>query len=257
MFEIAKTADGYAAPTTLVNFNGTNGAEPISGLIADAYGDLFGTTSIGGNFTTNFGYGLGTVFEITKTDSGYASTPTTLVAFNGTDGGGPNSSLIADANGDLFGTTGVGGSAGYNPKAPNSFGTVFEITKTDSGYASTPTTLVTFNRTDGNSPNSLIADANGDLFGTTYSGGAYDGYGYYGTVFEIVKTAHGYASTPTTLVNFNDANGSEPTSLIADAHGDLFGTTAFGGLGEPTQRNVEHCVGSIPTIQPEGNDGRD
>ena len=68
----------------------------------------------------------------------------------------------------------------------------------------------------------MIADANGDLFGTTDGGGANDD----GTVFEINKTAAGYASTPTTLVTFNGADGALPQgSLIADANGDLFGTT--------------------------------
>ena len=59
--------------TTLVSFNGTNGSEPSSGLVADSAGDLFGTTYSGGTS------GDGTVFEIAKTASGYASTPTTLV----------------------------------------------------------------------------------------------------------------------------------------------------------------------------------
>ena len=67
------------------------------------------------------------------------------------------------------------------------------------GYASTPTTLVSFDGTNGETPvGSLIADSNGDLFGTTDGGGAND----FGTVFEIAKTAGGYASTPTTLVSF-------------------------------------------------------
>jgi hypothetical protein len=71
----------------------------------------------------------------------------------------------------------------------------------------------------------LLADAHGNLFGTTAFGGANKD----GTVFEIVKTAHGYASTPTTLVSFNGTNGSHPEpGLVADAHGNLFGTT-FGG----------------------------
>ena len=62
MFEIAKTVDGYAStPTTLVSFNGTDGAIPHAGLIADADGDLFGTTYTGG------ANGDGTVFEIAKT----------------------------------------------------------------------------------------------------------------------------------------------------------------------------------------------
>ena len=79
MFEIAKTATGYAsAPTTLVSFNGTNGADPAGGLIADANGNLFGTT-----FARRGERRVGTVFEIAKTATGYASTPTTLVSFNG------------------------------------------------------------------------------------------------------------------------------------------------------------------------------
>jgi uncharacterized repeat protein (TIGR03803 family) len=205
VFEIAKTATGYAStPTTLVSFNGTDGANPDGSLIADANGDLFGTT--------------GLVFEIAKTATGYASTPITLVSFNGTNGAAPFSNLIADANGDLFGTT-VGGS--------NGDGTVFEIAKTATGYASTPTTLVSFNGTDGATVfGGLIADNRGDLFGTTYTGGAFDD----GTVFEIAKTATGYASTPITLVSFNGSNGANPEgSLIADANGDLFSTTLNGG----------------------------
>ena len=221
VFEIAKTAHGYAStPITLVSFNNANGAAPLA-LIADADGNLFGTTITGGPYgyedIPNYD---GTVFEIAKTADGYANTPTTLVNFNGANGRNPQGSLIADAHGDLFGTTAAGGEYGY--------GTVFEIAKTAHGYASTPTTLVSFNIIDGNEPLALIADAHGNLFGTTYSGGAYGPYGY-GTVFEIAKTAHGYANTPTTLVNFNDTNGSGPTSLIADAQGDLFGTTAYGG----------------------------
>src|SRR5262249_48418066 len=131
----------------------------------------------------------------------------------------------ADADGNLIGTTIEGG---VHPD-----GTVFEIAKTDSGYASTPTTLVTFSGTDGDGPFAgLIADAAGDLFGTTINGGLNSGppRNAYGTVFEIVKTVGGYASTPTKLVSFNLTNGSSPFGgLIADAAGNLFGTTFGGG----------------------------
>ena len=71
----------------------------------------------------------------------------------------------------------------------------------------------------------LTIDSKGDIFGTTISGGASDD----GTVFEIEKTASGYASTPTTLASFTPADGkltlSRPKTLIVDANGDLFGTT--------------------------------
>jgi hypothetical protein len=85
---------------------------------------------------------LGTVFEIAKTATGYASAPTTLVSFDGSDGEQPEASLVADANGDLFGTTRGGAASGND-------GSVFEIAKTSTGYASAPTTLVTFNGSDG------------------------------------------------------------------------------------------------------------
>jgi hypothetical protein len=100
---------------------------------------------------------------------------------------------------------------------------VFEVVKTGAGYSSTPIILVNFDGSNGFNPTgSLIADANGNLFGTTYGGA--------GTVFEIVKSAAGYSSTPITLVNFNNANGTKPYGdLLADANGNLFGTTSGGG----------------------------
>jgi uncharacterized repeat protein (TIGR03803 family) len=205
--------------TTLVSFNGSNGQEPISSVITDANGDLFGTTNFGGANND------GTVFEIANTASGYASSPTNLVSFDGSNGAYPSGGLIANANGDLFGTTQTGGASGD--------GTVFEIANTATGYGSSPTTLVSFNSSNGQVPiNSLITDANGDLFGTTQSGGASGE----GTVFEIANTATGYASSPTTLVSFDGSNGENPmSSLIADANGDLFGTTQSDGTsGEGT-----------------------
>jgi hypothetical protein len=213
VFEIVKTSSGYAStPTTLVSFDNSNGASPLAGLIADANGNLFGTTSQGGA-------GFGTVFEIANSGGVYASSPTTLVTFNGSDGAVPEAGLIADANGNLFGTTSQGG-AGY--------GTVFEIANSGGVYASSPTTLASFDFSPhGAVPLAgLIVDANGNLFGTTYLGGAYGK----GTVFEIAKTSSGYASTPTTLVSFDFSNGAFPLAgLIVDANGNLFGTTSQGG----------------------------
>ena len=218
VFEIAKTASGYASrPTTLVSFDGVDGAYPAAGLIADAKGDLFGTTMAGG---MNGGYG--TAFEVVKTVGGYSGIPITLVSFNGADGWAPEAALIADANGDLFGTTYLGG-FGFDLSASNyGYGTVFEVAKTAGGYVSALATLVRFKGADGAGPlASLIIDANGNLFGTTSYGGASGG----GTAFEIAKTASGYAAAPTTLVRFSGAGTGPVAGLIADAKGDLFGTT--------------------------------
>ena len=221
IFEIAKTATGYAStPTILVSFcmlpNCVDGGYPSGGLIADADGNLLGTAGSGG--TKNFG----TVFEIAKTATGYASTPTILWSFcslaNCADACCP-SGVIADADGNLFGTAAfVDGSR-----------TVFEIAKTAAGYASTPTILVSDNNL-AFPAEGLLIDAGGNLIITTGEGGAHDG----GTVFEIAKTATGYASTPTILWSFcslaNCADGSSPEAgVIADAGGNLFGTTEYGG----------------------------
>ena len=83
---------------------------------------------------------------------------------------------------------------------------MFEIAKTPTGYAS-PTTLASFSLADNQAtPAALIADANGDLFGTTEDGGANGDR----RVFEIAKTPTGYASAATTLVSFNFTNGAYP-----------------------------------------------
>src|SRR5262249_37721264 len=159
--------------TTLINFDSTNGAGPSGGLIADANGDLFGTTSGGVSGTFNFG----TVFELVNNNGTYALS--TLVNFNSINGVYPNGvfphgSLIADAHRDLFGATQGNGS--------NVDGTVFELINNNGTY--TFNTLVdfsNFNTSNGVSPNGgLIADANGNLFGTTPGGGTNSG----GTVFE-------------------------------------------------------------------------
>ena len=236
VFEITKTGGGYAStPTTLVSFNGSNGANPVSGLIADAAGDLFGTVNGGTN-------NQGTVFEIPYTNGSYAGTPITLVEFNGSDGADPFGNLIADAGRDLFGTTLEGG--------PSGDGTVFEIAKTAGGYVSTPTTLASFNGANGAYPwVGLIADAAGDLFGVTAGVNAIGGTNGDGTVFELVN-AGGGNYTLTTLVTFSGINGANPVgNLIADAAGDLFGTTDKGGAnGDGTVFELVNAGGGNYTL---------
>ncbi len=143
VYEIPYTDGSYAStPTELVNFNITDGEDPQDSLIINTAGDLFGTTQMGG------ANGDGTVFEIPYTDGSYASTPTTLVTFNNTNGEAPDAGLYADAAGDLFGTMTSGGA--------NGDGTVFEVPYIDGGYATTPTTLITFDNTNGATPDSIL-----------------------------------------------------------------------------------------------------
>ena len=153
---------------------GLDGANPAAGLIADAAGNLYGTTQRGGGF--NSCSDCGTVFKVTP-----SGTETVLYRFTGLrDGKNPAVGLIADASGNLYGTTFAGGSSGC-------CGTVFKLTP--SGNL---TVLWRFTGgNDGANPAAgLIADAAGNLYGTTHSGGAgtscVQGCG---TVFELTLPA--------------------------------------------------------------------
>jgi uncharacterized repeat protein (TIGR03803 family) len=197
VFELAQ---GSSTITTLASFNGTNGAVPLSGLIQDSSGNLFGTTKMGG--TDNFG----TVFELAHG----SSTITTLDNFDATNGAYPEGSLIEDSSGNLFGTTATGGQGDD--------GTVFEL----AAGSNTITTLVSFNGSNGSGPvGGLIQDSSGNLLGTTAGGGANGD----GTIFEL---AHG-SNAFTTLASFNGTNGAGPVGLIQGSNGNLFGDTSGGG----------------------------
>ena len=190
--------------STLIKFNNLNGAHPHDRLLADAAGNLYGTTAEGG---TN-GCECGTVFEI----AAGSNSVTTLVSFNRTNGGFPYGGLIADAAGNLYGTTTQGGS--------NNGGTVFEVAAGTHALS----TLANFNGINGRMPYStLVADAVGNLYGTTGNGGLFDR----GTLFEITAGSH----TPTTLVTFGTSSfGDEPLAgLSADSEGNLYGTTSQEG----------------------------
>ena len=103
----------------------------------------------------------------------------------------------------------------------------------------------------------MIADARGDLFGTTEQGGA--GYPVTtngGTVFEIQNTGTVaepvYANTPTMLVSFNGSNGFGPQGLTADANGDLFSTTKFVGYaGTVFEITGSGFIVALPAVQPD------
>jgi uncharacterized repeat protein (TIGR03803 family) len=149
---------------------GSDGGHPWAGLIADSKGNLYGTTSQGGASNA------GVVFELSPpATAGGAWTETVLYAFTGgSDGGQPRAGLIADSNGSLFGTTHAGGSLSLClgpgiPPVVAGCGTVFKLSPTSGGIW-TATMLHTFTGSDGGIPLAgLIADSNGNLYGTTKS----------------------------------------------------------------------------------------
>ena len=138
VFELTPTAGGGWTEKVLHSFgNGTDGTRPYAGLIFDAAGNLYGTTTEGGTYRD------GTVFELTPTaGGGWTETVLHSFNFNGTDGVLPNAGLIFDATGNLYGTTYYGGAGGGCQ--PDGCGTVFELTPTaDGGW--TEQVLFSFN----------------------------------------------------------------------------------------------------------------
>jgi uncharacterized repeat protein (TIGR03803 family) len=185
--------------------NSPDGATPnYVTPVFDKDGNLYGTTAYGG------AYGFGTVFELSP-----SGTETILHSFNfnGTDGNYPYSGLVLDKKGNLYGTTTNGGTY--------ALGTVFKLAS-----SGTETILWSFGSgTDGHLPqNGLVLDSNGDLCGTTPSGGTYNE----GTVFELKRS--GKRETILHSFDFNGTDGYVPhASLVRDKEGNLYGTTIYGG----------------------------
>jgi uncharacterized repeat protein (TIGR03803 family) len=204
--------------TTLAAFGGSNGSGPyFAPLVQGVDGDFYGTTTYGGSSN------LGTVFKITRD-----GTVTTLYSFctqtDCIDGLYPYAGLIQATDENFYGTTAQGGVNDGHA------GTVFKITPKGK-----LTTLHSFcaqtNCADGLYPSGgLVQGKDGNLYGTTFSGGIGDAQwcsGGCGTVFKITRTG-----VFTKLHDFSgyNAEGSGPNSaLVQSKNGKFYGTTENGG----------------------------
>jgi len=148
--------------SVLHSFKGTpDGAKPVAGVIMDSAGNLYGTT-IDGGIQGN----LGTVFEVTP-----ANKESVLYRFRQEQNGFSPVGLVRDAQGNLYGTTAEGGLYGY--------GVVYEITA--AGKEKILHAFCSGDCSDGGSPNGLMMDAQGNLYGTNFGGGV----NRKGTIFKI------------------------------------------------------------------------
>jgi uncharacterized repeat protein (TIGR03803 family) len=219
VFELTPGNGGAWTEEVLYRFQGGNdGSNPISGLVFDHAGNLYGTTGAGAGSAC--AVGCGSAFELTPSTQGW--TERILYAFaGGTDGETPEGRLILGKAGNIYGATNLGGAYGY--------GTVFKLSPNYSGAWSEIILYSFRGYHDGSVPNGVISDQAGDLFGTNFGGG----HNGYGAVFELSS-----ASKETLLFNFGGTglNGEFPRSgLTFDAAGNLYGTTEYvtvGGIGE-------------------------
>ena len=227
VYQLTHNSQGGWTEATLYTFQGgSDGSNPWGGLVQDANGNLYGTTTSGGTAQ------IGTVFEMTQ--SGGAWTETSLYTFPVTDGGISHSGLVADTAGNLYGTTTAGGLTVYpcDLSGWGGCGTVFKLSPTSAGGWQESTIYYFTGQADGMNPlGNLSFDAAGNLYGTTSEGG----FGA-GSVFKLSPVANN-TWTETTLFSFGGLQheGYGPLGPLAfDGAGNVYGTTLGGGDAPPT-----------------------
>jgi uncharacterized repeat protein (TIGR03803 family) len=212
VFSVTQAANAQTFGLLYQFKSGNDGSQPYASLIRDPKGNLYGTTTVDGAF------GNGTVFKVSPDGK-----ETVLHSFTGTGGDGayPIAPLVRDAAGNLYGTTELGGIFGGACGA-SGCGTVFKIDPTGK-----ETVLHRFTGTGGDGMltyQGLARDKAGNLYGTTFGGGAYG----LGMVFKL-----GPAGKETVLYSFNPSGGDGffpfGGALLRDSAGNLYGTNEVGG----------------------------
>lgn len=223
VFKLTPSQSGYTE-NVLYSFLGrpSSGAWPWAGLVSDANGALYGTTS-----STEGANGCGTVFRLAR--AGLRYTESTIHAFRGRNcdsGERPYAGVIFGKDGSLYGTTYVGGRAGD--------GVAFKLKPSGSGYAGR--IMHSFDGSDGEEPfGGLTLGKDGALYGTTRFGGATQKCGFYytgcGAVFKLTPMGRS-RYTETIIHSFVLSDGEGPFGgLVLDNKGALYGTTSEGGSG--------------------------
>jgi uncharacterized repeat protein (TIGR03803 family) len=223
VFELTPNPDGSWKESVLHSFRviygGKDGGYPFGGVTFDLAGNLFGTTSQGGVYSS------GTVFELTpKSDGSWKESIIHTFINDGHDGYVLLAAVIFDAAGNLYGTTSGGG--GGTACGQFGCGLVFRLTPTGHGIWKESVLHYFTGGNDGSRPSaSLTFDSVGNLYSTTENDGAYG----YGTIFKLKpngKGGWGHA----VLHSFRNHPGALPISgLISDGRGRLYGTTQGDG----------------------------
>jgi uncharacterized repeat protein (TIGR03803 family) len=255
VFELSPNGQGGWTESILYSFTGgADGQGPMTGLVLDGQGNLFGTTlGIDGN---NCVPKCGSAFELSPNGAGWNFT--LLHAFQGgKDGGIVDGGLTIDAAGNLYGTT-----EGFGPKG---YGTVFEL-KEGNGWKLE--TLYSFGDVSkGVDPGGTLAlGSDGSIFGIAEWGGSHG----QGVVYRLLLAKNGKRNMQV-VYEFNDGRlgtGAEATGLTSDEGGSLYGVNSFGTGhvlrvsesqgGKWIGKNVFHFArGNFPSgnvlVRPSGN----
>lgn len=212
-FELTPSGGGYTESILHSFGNGTDGRDPLAGVVFDTAGNVYGTTAGGGTGNPEDCHGsCGTVYQLMPSNGGWVEN--VLVNFDSTNGEHPYGNLIIDGSGNLYGTTVIGGQ--------NGSGVVYKLAPSGGGF----TFSVLYSFSSCGSKGGLAADAAGNFFGVCYGGGAnQDGW-----IFELTNCSQGC-----NLVDLHDFSGSDGMnpygSPVLDASGNLYGTSLNGGTG--------------------------
>ena len=223
VFELSPASDGGWTETVLYSFTGGgDGSRPQAGLLLDSAGNLYGTSTQGGNLTCGSGSGCGVVFKLTPKSDSWRET--VLYRFKGgIDGADPYTGVLLGKEGNLYGTTAIGGGKGCGGTG---CGTVFELTPTAGGWKER--ILYRFKGgTDGAGPvgAGLIQDAKNNFYGTTGGG---ENSSDWGSVFKLTHLTSGWKET--VLHHFTGSpDAGLPEGVILGKTGNLYGAAYFGG----------------------------
>lgn len=240
VFELTPQTGGGWNETVLHTFRyGTDGGYPQGTLTFDTGGNLYGTTTSGGNRSCGEVEGCGVVFELKPNGSG-GWLYSVIFTFNGTNGGDPQGQLVFDGSGNLYGATATGGE--LSACDGSGCGVVFELSpKAGGGWSES--VLHVFQVVGGSGYDGgrgsvvygMARDSAGNLYGTTYYGGTGGSDGN-GVVFKLAPGSG--ALWEETVLHFfkgGTAGGSPLTGVTLDGLGNVFGVTRFGG-------NLNECL---------------
>jgi uncharacterized repeat protein (TIGR03803 family) len=220
VFKLSRNISGGWTETVLYDFKGASrgqdGANPHATLLLDSAGNLYGTTVAGGIANATCHKGCGIVYQISP--SGSAWQETVLYRFTGAaDGSVPYAGVSMDSAGNLYGATTAGGG--------DNFGAVYKLTPATPTWQET--VIFAFGGTNGETPYATpVFDSAGNLFGTTYVGGAHNR----GVVYALRPETGGTWSMHV-LHNFQGgADGANTLAGVTIAPGgSLYGATTVGG----------------------------